>query len=120
MATVLIAATVIDIPNVDDVGGQMQVNLGLTVKWFDPRLNYLNLVPNVELNVLSSPEYASIWAPHVRFQNKAPNFKDLEEVKSPTVAVVANMSALSPPSDLYTANVYPGAANPLLWREQIR
>ena len=56
MATVLIAATVIDIPNVDDVGGQMQVNLGLTVKWFDPRLNYLNLVPNVELNVLSSPE----------------------------------------------------------------
>jgi hypothetical protein len=120
MAGIRVAATIYDIPNVDDVGGLAQINLGLQARWLDPRINFLNLESNLELNVLSSTEYASIWVPLIRFQNKAPNFRDLEEVKSPTITVVANVSALSPASDVYTANVFPGSQNILVWREQIR
>jgi Neurotransmitter-gated ion-channel ligand binding domain len=120
LAVIRIGVTVYDVPNVDDVAGLTQVNLGLQAGWIDPRLNFLNLESNLELNVLSGTEYASIWAPTLRFQNKAPNFRELEEVKSPTITIIANVSALSPLSDMYTANVFPGSMNLLLWREQIR
>jgi hypothetical protein len=49
-----------------------------------------------------------------------PNFDELEVVVPATVTVIANTSALSPLSDLYAANVFPGYNNTLLWRQQTR
>jgi hypothetical protein len=120
MANIYVAATVYDIPNIDDIGGVAQVNLGLFLTWNDARLNFLNLVAKTDLNVLSNTEYASIWSPIVRFLNKAPNFKELEEVVSPTITIIANTSLLSPASEMYIANIFPGNNNTLYWSEQIR
>ena len=114
------AATVHDLPSVDEVVGISQVILGLSLSWLDGRLNYINLVNNTDLNVLSPTEFASIWAPVLQFFNKAPNFKELEEVVSPTISVIANVSSPSPLSLFYSTNVFSGTSNTLVWREQIR
>ena len=120
LATIHVAATVFDVPNVDDVVGFTQFNLGLTLTWIDARLSYVNLVQNTFLNRLSTSEMQLIWNPILRYLNKAPNHRELEEVVVPTISIIANSSYMSPTSELYTYYVFPGISNILQWTEQIR
>jgi hypothetical protein len=58
------------VPSVDDVEGLTNVNLGLAFSWLDPRLAFLNLAANKELNVLAAEEAAAIWVPAIHYDNK--------------------------------------------------
>lgn len=120
VVTVTVSFTVLDVCNVDDVGGLIQLNIAPSLQWYDPRLNFVNLVDNIEMNALRRDEMASIWYPAVFFQNKEPNFRELEEIISPSVTMIANSSTISPMSELYTASIAGGSENPLVWRSQIK
>ena len=119
LATLIVSFTLLDLPSVDDIGGTVQLKLATNLQWFDARLSYVNLIDNFELNGLSQAEFESIWSPDVFFQNKEPNFRDLEEIIPPAITVIANSSTLSPLSELYTGNIFSGKFNTLMWRSTI-
>jgi hypothetical protein len=119
MVPLTVSFTLLDIPSVDDIGGTIQLNLATNLQWKDARLSYLNLVDNFELNGLTQAEYDSIWTPSVFFQNKEPNFHELEEIIPPAITMIANSSRIAPLSELNTALIFDGRYNTLMWRSQI-
>ena len=72
--------TVVNILQIDVVGGFFRTRFVLERQWLDSQLSYKNLKSENSLNLISPEEAASIWFPGVSFLNMVSN-KDLSEFK---------------------------------------
>lgn len=65
---------------VNDVGGVLDMEILVELKWQDPRVTYLNLGDTLEWNRLSQDESSLIWSPKFKFPNiQNGNVKLLDE-----------------------------------------
>ena len=63
--------TVVNILQIDVVGGFFRTRFVLERQWLDSQLSYQNLKSDDSLNLISPKEAASIWFPSVNFLNMA-------------------------------------------------
>ena len=62
--------------------GSFQVQLFLTLKWFDSRLKYLNLKDNLDLNNFPPSENKLIWIPDLVFENTEDKIRSKKNKKT--------------------------------------
>jgi hypothetical protein len=89
--------------------------------WYDVRLSFLNLRGLRALNTLNDDEYASVWKPELYYDNV--ELDKFEVNVAPAISVVTNSSYTShlvAMSDLYNAQEFEGASNPLRWSTKAR
>ena len=60
---------IINILDLDEVTSKMTLQLKLTVQWIDPRLEYVDLKNDQNLNRLTPQETQDIWMPTLVFTN---------------------------------------------------
>ena len=61
--------TIKNIVKIDEVDKLFHVSFGLDVSWFDSRLQFNNLKPGKNLNVLTPAQVNQIWTPEIIFLN---------------------------------------------------
>ena len=70
-----ISVDVLNILDIDEVAGTFTVSFELHSTWFDPRLTYVNLKNNTDLNTLTEQEKLDVWSPIIVFGNTAAQHK---------------------------------------------
>ena len=74
------SVTVVNILQIDIVGGFFRTRFILDRQWLDSQLSYQNLNADDRLNTVSPKEEASVWFPDVTFLNMASS-EDVSEFK---------------------------------------
>ena len=75
-----ISVDILRILKVDEIEEGFEVKFNLYATWKDPRLTYLNLKRNENLNVLDHDDKKSIWTPVIIFENtKASDRSKIDE-----------------------------------------
>lgn len=64
-----ISLDILKIMDINEVFGIFEVSFQLHATWFDPRLVYVNLKQDPDLNTLTEQEKADIWTPNIVFSN---------------------------------------------------
>ena len=70
-----ISVDILNILDIDEVAGIFKVSFELHSTWFDPRLTYVNLKNNTDLNTLTEQEKLDVWSPIIVFGNTASQHK---------------------------------------------
>ena len=66
---VYINVTIFALPSIDTVNLKFTSDLYLNLRWYDPRLQFMNLNNATTLNSLSSEDKKYIWTPRLVFVN---------------------------------------------------
>ena len=64
-----ISVDILKILKIDEVAGIFKVSFELHSSWLDPRLTYVNLKNNTDLNTLTEKEKIEVWSPNIVFAN---------------------------------------------------
>ena len=64
-----ISVDILKILDIDEVSGTFKVSFELHSSWFDPRLTYVNLKNDTDLNTLTEQEKREVWSPNIVFGN---------------------------------------------------
>ena len=64
-----ISVDILKILEIDEVAEMFKVSFELHTTWLDPRLTYVNLKENTDLNTLTEQEKLDVWSPNIVFGN---------------------------------------------------
>ena len=70
-----LSVVVHSILSIKELDQLIYISYDLNMEWFDPRLEYHDIKPNIDLNVLSLREMESIWVPVLNFHNTRSHLK---------------------------------------------
>ena len=88
--------------------------LNLSIKWFDGRLTWMNLVKNSGLNILQEEEISMIWIPDLVFTNTADDLKTVADNNSMILVEKLGGSKVEE-SDLEETAYHKGSECPLVF-----
>jgi hypothetical protein len=122
LTKVNVSFEVIDMLDIDEKTGKVRVKFLLGTGWNDFRLEFLDLWPVYERNLLSSEETEKIWHPLIEFDNVELAHFDYD--KKEQIYIMTGQSrdniTYTPSSALMKAEVYQGSLNTLYWKALIR
>ena len=67
--SVAVIINIQDLPSIDTFNLKFTASFFLTFCWIDPRLMYINLNPETDLNLFTEEDIGNIWVPKVTFSN---------------------------------------------------
>ena len=108
------SVTVVNILQIDVVGGFFRTRFVLERQWLDSQLSYRNLNADDRLNLISPKEAANIWFPKVNFLNMASSEDSSEFKQNEQYNLERNPGNQFDPIDVTTvdnAYVYSGKEN---------
>ena len=108
------SVSVVNILQIDVVGGFFRTRFFLERHWFDSRLSYRNLNADNRLNLISPEEAGSIWFPKISFLNMASSEDSSEFTWNYQYNIERNIENHFEPMDVTTvenAYVYSGSEN---------
>ena len=112
-AKILLALNLIEILDIDEKRERFATKFLLSLKWFDPRLNFRNLKNKTAANKLVNEEMESVWIPQVIFVN-TPDF-DVSKDDEKAFALInrTQQAVFSPLEELTISHLYKGGQNSL-------
>ncbi len=108
-----ISVSILSILDIVEVDGIVQLQLEVTLNWYDGRLAMYNLKDDTDLNTLTTEERDSIWIPQVVFFNTEEKISTLSDEKSYLTVAKFGSYKRSNVAHLDNAFVYKGRDNPL-------
>ena len=116
-ANVTVKMELINLRKIDEVDGSFQMQLFLTLKWFDSRLQYINLKDNFDLNNFLPSENKLIWIPELVFENTEDKMRSkINEKTSIKVLKTGNFTP-SYISENENIQIFRGDENMLIMRQ---
>ena len=104
----------VNILEIDIVGGLFRTRHVVDRQWFDPPLTYRNLDKDYKINLVSEEEQEQVWWPYMVFENELSEDDSLEFKFNKEYAVVRNPENKYDPvgtQEIDNANMYAGDIN---------
>ena len=95
----------------------------ITLKWYDHRVEFANLKPNMFNNLIGSPEKDSIWIPPLIFNNSERNTmltldREPGEPRANILVEKLGNPRVAPPTILDETFFYKGSENLMVYRDE--
>ncbi len=108
-----ISVNILSILDIVEVDGMIEIQLDLSLTWFDERLTLSNLKEMDDLNTLTTGERDLLWIPEVEFYNTVDKLSTLNDRKSFMKVLRQASFTRTPMSDLQNSYLFNGKDNPL-------
>ena len=95
----------------DPVESSYESKFSVLLKWYDPRLHYINLRSPPHINTLGPEEMQSIWVPSFTFENTNNKLNSLLDVKARVFVAKNGSGVLSSIEDTENEFLYDGDSN---------
>ena len=105
---------ILSILDIVEVDGVIEIQLDLSLTWFDERLTLYNLKVIEDLNTLTTEEKNLLWIPAVEFYNTVDKLSSLNDEKSYVKALRRGSFTRTPMSALQNAFLFSGRKNPMV------
>ncbi len=108
-----ISVNILSILDIVEVDGMIEIQLDLSLTWFDERLTMSNLKEMEDLNTLTSMERNLLWIPEVEFYNTVNKLNTLNDGQSFMKVLRQASFSRTPMTDVQNAYLFNGGENPL-------
>ena len=108
-----VSVDILEILSVDEKAGTLDISFQLSLTWYDPRITFVNLKTDANLNTLTEVEKADVWKPVLLFQNTKHKLTTVTD--DDVLATVARQGSftVSGIEDPVHASFFTGQENPL-------
>ena len=117
-ALINISINISKITEIKEVDMKFSAKLKLSIKWFDRRLTWMNLMDNRGLNILTDSEINNIWVPELLFTNTAENFKTDKTDRKSIIRIEKQGRPFLKETDPEETAYYEGAENPVTFARE--
>ena len=111
-----VSVEILEILGIDEKEGVLEISFTLFQTWYDPRITFVNLKRETNLNTLQEVEKVGVWAPVLVFKNTKTKLTTITDEN--VVATVARLGPYthSQEEDHVDADLFPGQENPLTFQ----
>ena len=109
-----VSTSLMNVIEISEVNHIIRLKFGLTLEWYENRVDYHNLKQNEALNTLSDNELEDLWIPYIIFQNTDSNEAvTIEGIRSTVFVTRESYFKRSSIQDAEEIEIFGGADNKL-------
>ena len=108
-----VSVEILEMLGVDEKDGTLDISFTLYLTWFDPRITFVNLKTDTNLNTLQEVEKTEVWKPVLLFKNTKSRLTTLTDANVLATITRQGHFTISGMEDPIQANFFTGRENPL-------
>ena len=103
---------IVKITQIKEMQMSCSIKFNLSLRWFDSRLTWMNLLDSAWFNILNTTEISKIWIPSMVFKNTADELKTIADNNS-IIRVLKYGNHRKESLDFYETAYFKGSENPI-------